>query len=104
MNNSYGDYMGGGAMSPAAAAYSAVPHMGGAMMGAPMAHPPPAAAISSNAEMMRQLAAEVARLQLKVKEKRAREAAAKEAAGSEAAMLAALMSQIGELKKELGEE
>ena len=101
--NSSGDIM-AGMMAPAA--YS-MPQNGGLTSviggynGAPNVFPVPAA--SSNAEMMRMLAAEVARLQVKVKEKRAREAAAK-AADSEATMLAHLMAQIGELKKELGEE
>jgi outer membrane murein-binding lipoprotein Lpp len=56
---------------------------------------------------MQKLAAELARLQIKVKEKREREAAAKAAAAAandEAAMFAKLMAEIGELKKELGEE
>ena len=89
--------------SPAMGMYSA-PSAG--LMGSPPPGGAVAAGAGSKAEMLQMLASELARLQVKVKEKRARAAAAKAAAaaGGEAAMLAKLMAEIQELKAELDEE
>lgn len=90
-------------MGPAVSAAAAM----AAFTGATPTLPSPAVEPGSKADLMQKLAAELARLQIKVKEKREREAAAKAAAAAandEAAMFAKLMAEIGELKKELGEE
>ena len=97
-----GVHRGVNTLSPAAAAAMAAFTGASPTLPAPTLVPEP----GSRADLMQKLTAELSRLQIKVKEKRQREAAAMAAAAAydEAAMLAKLMAEIGELKKELGEE